>query len=239
MTYFADLPGLFQQSLQRPTALTLFFAWLGGVTCSLLPCTVSMLPVLVASMAAIGNQKQSRKFVILQSMMFVLGLASVMSLLGVLTGLLGQTFGFWLGPKLFWIVGGLTVMMALQLLGVWQIPMPVWISKLPENQSASLFAPYFMGVAYGAAGSACGTPFLAAILGLILYQQNWWMGGMSLFFYGLGQGSLLLIVGMASGLMRHLAMARRLGSLIHRLSGFIFLVVGVYFILKGFGITLE
>ena len=233
----------FQSALSEQSALIVLFSFLGGVASTLLPCTVAMLPILIGYMGGYA-QTNNKQAVLTQSLLFVVGLAIMMTLLGLIAGGLGITFGSWVGSWSFYVSGAIAIVLGLQLLDVIQIPLPQVIKQLPEGGSekqglARIVAPIVLGMAFGAASSPCGTPFLAGIIVLISQANNWLLGGVSLFAYALGQGVLLVIVGLFTGLLKHQAKMRRVGSVISKMSGAVFILAGLVLLLEGTGLADE
>lgn len=209
-------------------------AFLGGVVSSLLPCTVGMLPVLIGYIGSYGGQTKWEVF--RQTALFILGVALVMSALGVGASLLGLTFGAWLGQWLYVAIGLLAIVMGVHMLEWIQVPIPQFVQKLPEvNEKSKWVAPIVLGMAFGATASPCGTPFLAAILGLISQQQNIALGAVSLFCYALGQGVLLLVIGLFTGFIKHMAALRQVGHRFGQLSAAVFILAGLLLLAHGFG----
>ena len=222
------------QNIQVGSLLTILFAFCGGIITSFFPCTVALLPVLVGYMG--GYSEGSKRDIFMQVSLFILGLATVMSLLGVVLSLLGQSFGTQNSTIVYVAIGLLCIVMALQLLEWINIPLPQAIKQLPETQNGKLFSFYVLGCAFGVVASPCGTPVLAAILGIIAKQGNILLGGVSLFFYALGQGLLLLIVGLFAGLLKHKAVLMKTGVILTRLSAAVLLLVGIAYIAQALGL---
>ncbi len=229
----SQLEHLFLTSLNSHSLWMVFFAFLGGIVSSLLPCTVGMLPVLVGYVG--GYTEPSKLGVLRQILLFMVGFSLILTLLGIAVSVLGLVFGTLVGSGWYYVVGGIAVLMGLQLLGWIQLPIPQFITRLPESQSGKILTPILLGMAFGAASSPCGTPFLTAMLGFISKEQNLLLGGVSLFAYALGQSMLLLVVGLFTGLIKHMATLRRVGSAINLMSGFLFILAGVLFIAQGAG----
>lgn len=213
--------------------MVLLLAFAGGVMSSLLPCTVGMLPVLVGYVG--GYTESSRLAILRQILLFMIGFALVLTALGVLASLLGTAMAALVGASWYYFLGALAILMGLQLLEVIQLPLPQFVTRLPETSSGQWLAPILLGAAFGAASSPCGTPFLTAILGFISREKNWMLGGASLFSYALGQSMLLLLVGLFTGLIKQLAVFRRVGHVITRLSACVFVLGGVLLIAQAAG----
>jgi cytochrome c-type biogenesis protein len=216
------------------TSIILFSSFLGGIVSSLLPCSLGMLPVLVGYMGGY-NQATKRSEIFLQVCLFILGVSIVLTLIGILTSLLGLAFGGLIGSDWYYAIGFLAVVMGLQLLGVFQLPLPQLFQKLPETQAGRYITPLILGMAFGLASSPCGTPFLSVILGLMSQEHNWILGGSSLFCYALGQGMLLLLVGIGVGVLKHLATLRKIGFVMNIISGWAFILTGIYLVILGSG----
>jgi cytochrome c-type biogenesis protein len=216
------------------TVVMLFSAFLGGIVSSLLPCSLGMLPVLVGYMGGY-NQATKRSELFLQVCFFVLGVSLVLTVIGILTSVLGLAFGGLIGSGWYYAIGILAIVMGLQLLGVFHVPLPQLVQKLPDTQAGRYLTPLILGMAFGLASSPCGTPFLSVILGLMSQEHNWVLGGSSLFCYALGQGMLLLLVGLGVGVLKHMATLRKIGFVMNQISGWAFILTGLYLLILGSG----
>jgi cytochrome c-type biogenesis protein len=225
---------ILHQMLSSHGLVLMASSFVGGSVSSLLPCSLAMLPVLVGYMGGY-NKSATRVDVVLQACLFILGVAAVLTTMGILTSLLGMAFGSLIGSGWYYLIGILAILMGLQLLNVFHFPLPQLIKKLPDTQAGKFFTPLILGLAFGLASSPCGTPFLGVILGLISREHNWLLGGASLFCYALGQGCLLLLVGIGTGLLKHLATLRKIGYITNYISGGAFLLVGLYLFVLGSG----
>ncbi len=232
-----ELQTLFLTALSQHSLTVLLLAFLGGVMSSLLPCTVGMLPVLVGYVG--GYTATSKLAILRQILLFMVGFALVLTALGILASILGTAMAALVGVGWYYFLGVLAILMGLQLLEVIHIPLPQFVTRLPESKAGSKagewLAPIVLGAAFGAASSPCGTPFLTAILGFISRESNWVLGGASLFSYALGQSILLLAVGLFTGLIKQMARFRQVGSVITRLSALVFILGGALLIAQAAG----
>lgn len=228
-----SLESTFLSTLNAHSYMVLFLAFAGGVVSSLLPCTVGMLPVLVGYVG--GYTEQSRLSVLRQIVLFMLGFALVLTILGILASLLGTVMAALVGQGWYYFLGAVAIVMGLQLLDLIQLPLPQFVTRMPETGTGKILAPLALGAAFGAASSPCGTPFLTAILGFISREQNWVLGGASLFSYAFGQSMLLLIVGLFTGLIKQMAVFRHVGFVITKLSAAVFILAGLLLIAQAAG----
>lgn len=227
------LQSAFLTTLSQHSYTVLLLAFAGGVLSSLLPCTVGMLPILVGY---VGGYSDTGKWKILQQiLLFMLGFALVLSILGMIASLLGMALASMVGAWWYYFLGAVAILMGLQLLEIIQLPLPQLVTRLPATGPGKILAPLFMGAAFGAASSPCGTPFLTAILGFISREQDWALGGLSLFCYALGQSMLLLVAGLFTGLIKQMALFRQVGEVITRLSAVVFILAGLLLIAQAAG----
>lgn len=228
-----SLQSAFLHTLNAHSYTVLLLAFAGGVVSSLLPCTVGMLPILIGY---VGGYTESSKLAILrQIVLFMLGFALVLTCLGIAASVLGKAMAMLVGPLWYYLLGAVAIVMGLVLLEVFHLPLPQVVTKLPQTESGKWLAPALLGAAFGAASSPCGTPFLTAILGFISREQNWVLGGVSLFCYALGQSMLLLVAGLFTGLIKQMALFRRVGAVITRLSAAVFILAGLLLIAQAAG----
>jgi len=220
-----NLQSAISHSLNSHSYVGLLLAFVGGVLSSWLPCAVGMLPILIGY---VGGYTENSKIAILrQIVLFMLGFALVLTVLGIVASLLGTLMAALVGPLWFYFLGAIAVVMGLVLLEVIHLPLPQFVTKLPQTGTGKWLAPLVLGAAFGAASSPCGTPFIAAILTFISREQNWVLGGLSLFCYALGQSMLLLVAGLFTGLIKQMAVFRRVGMVITRLSAIVFILGGL------------
>jgi cytochrome c-type biogenesis protein len=228
-----SLQSAFLQTLNAHSYGVLLMAFAGGLASSLLPCTVGMLPILIGY---VGGYTETSKWAVLrQIILFMLGFALVLTVLGILAGLLGTAMAALVGQGWYYFLGVVAILMGLQLLEVIQLPLPQFVTKLPESKPGRILAPLVMGAAFGAASSPCGTPFLTAILGFISREENWLLGGLSLFSYALGQSMLLLIAGLFTGIIKQMALLRHVGFVVTKLSAGVFILAGLLLIAQAAG----
>jgi cytochrome c-type biogenesis protein len=228
-----NLESEINEGLSEGSVLTLALCFLAGILSSFLPCTIAMLPILVGYIGGFGDG--SKKDIFFQVSMFILGLASVMTALGIALSLLGLSFGSQNSELLYGLIGVLCIVMALQMMEVIHLPMPSFVTKLPETKQGRLTSFYVLGCAFGLVASPCGTPVLAAILGVISQKGDVLLGGASLFCYALGQGLLLMLAGLFTGLLKYRAKILSVGSVLTKLSGGLIILVGVSFLMQAVG----
>jgi len=132
------------------------------------------------------------------SLLFVLGMAAATSIMGMLTAGLGWVFGRF--DTIFLILlAAVPLLMGLNLLGLLPFRMPTWHSTrlhtVADQQIKHKLTAFIAGLLFSLAIAPCATPILLGILTLVAMQGDLFYGAALMFFYGLGAGLPLLLIG--------------------------------------------
>ena len=216
-------------------AIPLLFA--GGVLTSLNPCIYPMIPITAAIVGGqqVGERATPRSRTVLLTLTYVLGLAGVYSVLGLIAGLTGTLFGtVSTNPWLYFAMANLLILGALVMLDVLPVPIPrALIDRASRAGTAGRFGGAFvMGAVSGLVAAPCGAPVMAAVLTWVTTTQSGWLGFIYLFTFSLGMCALLVVVGLSSGALARLPRSGRWMTWIKRGFGFVMLAVGEYYLIK-------
>lgn len=184
------------------TAFPLLF--LGGVLTSLNPCIYPMIPITAAIVggSSIGAPVTRTRAALL-SLTYALGLALVYASLGLVAGLSGTLFGaVSSNPWLYFTMAQVLFLAALMMLDVLPVPIPASLMQRAATAgTGGRFAGAFvMGAMSGLVAAPCGAPVMAAVLTWVTATQSATMGFAYLFIFSLGMCTLLIVVGLSSGL---------------------------------------
>ena len=213
--------------------------FLGGVLTSLNPCIYPMIPITAAIVGGQevttvnGRTRRSRS--VLLTLTYVLGLASVYSLLGVVAGMTGTLFGtVSTNPWLYFAMANLLVLTALAMFDVLPVPVPRWaIDRASRAGTAGRFSGAFvMGAVSGLVAAPCGAPIMAAVLTWVTTTQSGALGFIYLFSFSLGMCALLVIVGVSSGALARLPRSGLWMVRVKRVFGVVMLGVAEYYLIK-------
>jgi cytochrome c-type biogenesis protein len=222
-------------------ALPLLF--LAGVLTSLNPCIYPMIPI---TAAIVGGQEAGAGTVagprrrlrpVLLTLTYVLGLAAVYSILGVIAGMTGTLFGtVSTNPWLYFLMANLLLLSGLVMLEALPLPIPSgWLDRASRAGTAGRFSGAFvMGAVSGLVAAPCGAPVMAAVLTWVAATKSASLGFAYLFVFSLGMCALLVVVGVFSGTLARLPRAG--GWMVWIKRGFGFLMIGAaeyYFIKMG------
>jgi thiol:disulfide interchange protein DsbD len=184
-------------------SLVAFFAiFLIGLALNLTPCVYPMLSVTVS---LFGSQSETNFLrIFFKALLYVIGIATMYSVLGVLAALGGGLFGSWLQSP--WVLGGIAALLfalALSSFGLYQIQMPFWLtSKLGGTTGSGLIAIYLSGLVVGVFAAPCVGPPVIALLTFIAAKGSASFGFWAFFTLALGLGFPYLILGTFSGLLK-------------------------------------
>lgn len=186
----------------RPVvALALVFG--GGVLTSLTPCIYPMIPITAAVVGGNASGRE-RSFgrVLSLTLAYVLGLALVYALLGLIAGLTGTLFGaISTNPWLYFLLANILVLFGLMMLDVLPVPIPQrLLARAASMDGRGRIAGTFgVGAASGLVAAPCGAPVMGALLTWVAATKSAALGFMYLFVFSLGMCSLLVVVGLAAG----------------------------------------
>lgn len=216
--------------------------FLGGLLTSLNPCIYPMIPITAAIVGGqeIGTVKggvgsPSRWRPVLLTLTYVLGLAALYSMLGVIAGMTGTLFGaVSTNPWLYFVMANLLIVAALMLFDVLPVPIPQsLIERASRAGTAGRFSGAFiMGAVSGLVAAPCGAPIMAAVLTWVTTTKSGVLGFVYLFSFSLGMCVLLVAVGISSGALARLPRSGAWMSWVKRGFGFVMLGAAQYYLIK-------
>ena len=166
-----------------------------GLLTSLTPCVYPMLPITVS---VISSQAQNKPQSIRYSFVYVLGLALVYSLLGIIAASTGQLFGTVAShPVTLIVVGIFCLLMAAWMLG--------WLSfsgnlALPNLTFSRPWLNVFIaGCLSGLVMAPCTSPVLGMLLMYVAAKGDQLWAALLMFVFAFGMSALLIIAGSISG----------------------------------------
>ena len=113
--------------IKQAPLLAIGVSFVGGVLTSFTPCVYPVIPITIGVIGARGST--SRLHALIVSLTYVLGMALVYAVLGMIAALTGQFFGkVSVHPITNLIVGNICILFALNMFDVFYIPMPSFLS---------------------------------------------------------------------------------------------------------------
>jgi thiol:disulfide interchange protein DsbD len=219
------------QIFETEGSLTAFLAiFLVGLALNLTPCVYPMLSVTVS---LFGTQTETRTFrVFLKAVVYVLGIASMYSVLGVTAALSGGLFGSWLQSP--WVLGFISLLLlglSLSMFGLFQIQVPYWLtSKLGGSTGTGVVSLFVSGLVVGVFAAPCIGPPVIALLALVGSKGDPVFGFWAFFILSLGLGLPYLILGTFSGLLKKIPRSGDWLIWVERIFGVILAAAGLFYL---------
>lgn len=207
-------------------------AFAGGILTGLSPCVYPMIPIVSVYVGSRSAGEKSRIRSFLLSLGYVVGMAMVYSLLGMIAALTGSLFGrISTSPWAQLIVANVFIVFALNILEV--IPFPAWFSGRPlEPSRGGVTGALLIGAASGLVASPCTSPVLFGLLTFVATHQSVVYGAALLFAFSMGMGMLLIAVGTFSGLAAALPRPGRWMVGVKKVLGLLMLGLAEYYLIK-------
>ena len=193
-----------------------------------------MIPItagILGGAGAAGNPGRTRA---LMTLLYVLGLATVYALLGLIAGLTGSLFGAVSSNK--WsllVMGNLLLVSGLALLDVFTVRasggLLAWASRFSAERPAGAF---MMGATSGLVAAPCGAPAFAAVLTFVGATGSGVLGFLYLFVFSLGMTALLVVIGLSAGRLAALPRGGAWMVWVKRAGGVVLLVMAQYYIFQ-------
>ena len=192
-------PSAFAVARDQGFLALVVLCFLAGIGVSFTPCVLPMVPITMGMIGARGAS--SRVESALFTSAYVLGLASVYTLLGVFAGVTGQLFGSWLQSP--WVVGGIAVFfiaMGASMFGFFDVQLPAALAgRIQSGERKGGYAGAFVvGMIGAVVAGPCSGPVVVSILALI-GDGGVQVGAALMFSFSFGIGMIFFVTGMASG----------------------------------------
>lgn len=166
-----------------------------GILLAFTPCVLPMVPILSG---IIIKKAPEKRFWL--SLSYVLGMALMYALSGMMAALLGKSLQAALQNPYVLIAFALVfILLGLNLLGLFEIRLPQIMMLNRSSQKGGYFQTVLMGALSTLIVSPCVTAPLIGVLSFIAQTQQILLGGVILFVLALGMGVPLLLVGAGGG----------------------------------------
>ncbi|MBI4175198.1 cytochrome c biogenesis protein CcdA [Candidatus Berkelbacteria bacterium] len=202
--------------------------FIAGVLTFLAPCTLPLVPAYLGFISGVPaeeltrSNREIRRRIINNGLLFVAGFTLVFVIFGVLAGL----FGIALAPYRIWLtrLGGLFIILfGLTMLGILKLP---FLTREVKFQLPSVFqrgkptTSFALGFAFGFGWTPCVGPILASVLLLTTSTTTALQGGILLAVFSLGLAVPFLLTALGFGtafrpggwIARHLHWIERVGG---------------------------
>ena len=196
------------------------------------PCVIPLLPGYVSYATGLsgadlanGVAGTRRGRMLLGSVLFVLGFATVFVILGTATGALGRSLVEW-QSQLTIVLGVLMIVLGLVFAGWLPLLQREW--RIHSIPAVGLAAAPVIGFLFGLGWLPCTGPTLGAILTLSFYESTATRGAVLAGVYALGLGIPFILAGLAyEKTLAAVGWVRRHQQWVMRVGGIMLVAVGV------------
>lgn len=219
--------------------LAVGMVFVGGVLTSLTPCIYPMIPITVAIVGgeSVGSAQpgRARWRPVVLTIAYVLGLALVYATLGLVAGLTGTLFGsVSTNPWLYFAMANVLLIAALAMLDVIPIRLPAPLMQRAGSAGTTgrLSGAFVMGAMSGLVAAPCSAPVMAAVLTWVSTTKSGALGFLYLFVFSLGMCTILVAVGLSSGVVARLPRAGAWMLWIKRFFAIVMIGVAEYYLIQ-------
>jgi cytochrome c-type biogenesis protein len=214
---------LVKQSINNPLVL-LPLAFGGGLISSLSPCQLSLLGV---NLTYIGTREfTSRWDAFIKAGSFVLGVVTVLSLLGLFSSFAGAVMVGYRGYVNI-AVGAVILVMGLSLLEIIRLPLPKIGLALP------ITGPYTAGLTFALVSSPCTSPVLFAVIAAAGATGSPMISTLTMVSYALGTTVIIFLASLFAGLAKQTRVLLQKSQWVMRIGAGILIVMGGYYLVNG------
>ena len=201
-------------------------ALLAGVLTSIMPCSLSSIPLIVGYVGGTGEKNTKKAFA--YSAVFSAGTAVAFVTLGIIATSAGKLMGT--SSSVWYIVlGVLMVLMALQTWEIFNfIPSTNLLSK---SKRRGFIGAFITGILGGVFSSPCATPVLIALLAIVAEEGNLLWGILLMLLYSVGHSTLVMVAGTSIGFVQKLNGSKRYmttSKVLKVMMGIAILLIGFY-----------
>ncbi len=222
----------FEKVAKNNILLAFFIALFFGFLSSLTPCVYPVIPITIAYIGSKSRGKGKLSGFIL-SLFFVLGLAIVYASLGVISSMLGVSFGSLTQKPIVGVpIAIIFAILGFSMFGLFEIAMPGKFSSKIEaekKKGKGYFGAFLIGALSGLVASPCIGPLLLAILVIVASLGSIFLGFLYLFAFALGMGILFIVIGTFSGVLASLPKSGGWMDSIKIIFGSLIFAVSFYF----------
>jgi len=211
--------------------LSFIGVFLGGVLVSFSPCVYPLVPITLGFIGVKAGSSRLKGLIL--SLVYVFGLAITYSILGLIASFTGRLFGqISSHPISFFIIGNACIIAGLSFFDVININFTGIRLQNKIKIKGDILSVFILGLASGLIAGPCTAPALGTILLYVATKQNIFYGASLLFVFAYGMGFLLILVGTFSSFFMNLSRSGIWLARLKKLSGFILLGIGEYFLIK-------
>lgn len=208
-------------------AFLLVFIW--GLALNLTPCVYPLIPITVGYFGGQAGGRARRTLSL--AAIYVLGMATMYSTLGLVAALTGSLLGGALqNPFVVGVVALVLVLLALSMFGLYEFRVPARLSGAAGTAKQGVVGAFLMGLTVGIVAAPCIGPFVLALLTFVGESGNPALGFSLFFTLSIGLGLPFLFLAVLSGSITRLPRSGEWMDWVKKLFGVILIAMAVFFL---------
>lgn len=216
-----------KQIMEKGLAYAVIAFFLFGLALNLTPCVYPVIPITVSFFAAQGEQKRGRIFVL--ALYYVVGIAIIFSMLGLISALAGKQWGFLFQNPWFVIVITVIVLaMGASMFGAFELALPPTLMTHLGTSRQGVMGALFMGLTVGAVITPCAAGIIIGLVGIVAKLGMIAKGTLLFLVMGLGLGLPYLFLAVSSAFLHRLPKSGLWMDWIRKLFGVLLIGVALY-----------
>lgn len=209
--------------------VTLLITFAFGMALNLTPCVFPLVPITVGYFVSRSHANMRRLLV--EALLYVLGIAITYSLIGIAAGLTGGLFGSALQhPVALIAVAGIITILAFGMFGAYEIELPSRLLGMLHS-FAQAVGPIGLGMVAGLIAAPCIGPFTVALIAFVAASGSALVGFLFFFALSLGLGLPYIFLAVFSGSLHRLPKSGVWMEWVRKALGFALLALAIYLVM--------
>ncbi len=218
-----------KQVIEKGLAYAVIAFFLFGLALNLTPCVYPVIPMTVSFFVAQSEQKRWAVFVL--ASYYVVGIAIVFSILGLISGLAGKQWGFLFQSPWFVIfISVIILSMAASMFGAFEVTVPSYLMTRLGRSRQGAIGSFVMGLTVGVVIAPCAAGIIIGLVGIVAKLGIVAKGALLFFVMGLGLGLPYLFLATSSTFLNRLPKSGMWMVWIRKLFGVLLIGVALYFL---------
>lgn len=215
--------------MDRGLIYSIIAFFLAGLGLNLTPCVYPVIPITVGYFSNQSHHRKSR--VLALACYYIIGIALVFAVLGLLSGLAGKQWGFvFQSPWAMILISLIILCMAASMFGAFEVSIPSAIMDRFGKARQGAPGAFVMGATAGLIIAPCGAGLVIGLIGLVAKMGIAATGALLFFAMGLGLGLPFLLLASFSGMLHHLPKSGMWTEWIRDLFGVLLIGVAFHFL---------
>jgi thiol:disulfide interchange protein DsbD len=219
------------RAIEKGSLATFITLFLIGLALNLTPCVYPMLGVTVSIFGGRGSTPPLQAFGM--AFIYVMGIALMYSVLGLVAAFSGGLFGAALqSPLVLFGIGALLIALSLSMFGLYELQLPpALMMKLGGHQATGVLGVFASGLLVGVFAAPCIGPPIVALLAIVGAKGDPLFGFSSFFILSLGLGAPYLVLGTFSNLLSNLPKSGEWMVWVKKVFGVVLFAIGAFYAL--------